>query len=132
MYAIKSGKLVSAVQRNHRFLSFDPLLTQSAKRIGGVTGDGLKLLQEKRGGGGGLNQEVVHAMHPALLGPGLDQMNQKMISGLCASFDALSGNGVNTLDLWEWCKHSITIASTRAVWGPKDPFESETLRSAFW
>ena len=132
MYAIKTGKLVSAVQRNHKNLSFDPYVTAAAKRMVGITGVGLHLLQEKHNGGCGINQDIIHAMHPALLGPGLDEMNQKMISGLCSSIDALSSDGENTLDLHAWCKHSITVASTRAVWGPKDPYQSESLRSAFW
>ena len=132
MYIVKTGKLVSAVQRNHKLISFDPFLTASAKRMAGITGKGLTLLSDKPGGGGGINEEVVHAMHPALLGPALDVMNQKMISGLCSSVDALSSNGENPLDLHAWCRHAITVASTRAVWGRKNPFESESLRSAFW
>ena len=132
MYIVKTGKLVSAVQRNHKIISFNPFLTAAAKRMAGITGKGLKLLQEKQYGGGGINEDIIHAMHPALLGPALDLMNQKMISGLCSSVDALASNGKNPLDLHAWCRHSITVASTRAVWGSKNPYESENLRSAFW
>ena len=82
MHIINSGKLVSAIQRNHKIFSFDPFLTAAANRMAGITGKGLKLLQEKRGGGGGINEKVIHAMHPALLGSALDVMNGKMISGL--------------------------------------------------
>ena len=132
MYIIKTGKLVSAVQRNSKIISFDPFLTGAAKRMAGITGKGLKLLQEKQAGGGGINEDVIHAMHPALLGPALDTMNQKMISGLCSSVDALSSNEESPLDLHAWCRRSITAASTRAVWGPQNPYESEDLQSAFW
>ena len=132
MYIVKTGKLVSAVQRNHKLISFDPFLTAAAERLAGITGKGLKLLQEKQSGGGGINADIINAIHPALLGPALDVMNQKMISGLCSSVDALCGNEESPLDLHAWCRHSITVASTRAVWGSKNPFESEKLRSAFW
>ena len=132
IYIVKSGKLVSAVQRNHKLISFDPFLTASAERIAGITGKGLKLLQERHSGGGGANEDVVHAMHPALLGPALDVMNQKMISGLCSSVDAFASNPEKPLDLHAWCRHAITVASVRAVWGPNNPYESESLRSAFW
>ena len=98
--------------------------------MAGITGKGLELLQEKQRGGGGINEEVVKAMHPALLGPALDAMNEKMISGLCSSVEALYGE--SSLDLHAWCRHAITIASTRAVWGAQNPYESEDLRSAFW
>lgn len=100
--------------------------------MAGITGKGLKLLQEKQGGGGGINEAVINAMHPALLGPALDVMNASMISGLRPSIDALSTQGDGTLDLHVWCRHSITMASTRAVWGPQNPYESEHLQSAFW
>ena len=97
MHIINSGKLVSAIQRNHRIISFDPFLTAAANRMAGINGKGLKLLQEKQGGGGGINKEVIKAMHPALLGHALDAMNEKMILGLCSSVDALSGD--SSLDL---------------------------------
>ncbi len=100
--------------------------------MGGITGKGLTLLQERENGGGGVNEEVLAAMHSALLGPSLDVMNAKMISGLCSPINALASIGDRPLDLHAWCRHSITIASTRAVWGPKNPFESEDLRSSFW
>ena len=131
IHIVKTGKLVSAVQRNHKLISFDPFMTAAAKRMAGITGKGLKLLQEKRCGGDGINETIVNAMHSALLGPALDVMNQKMISGLYSSVDALWVNGESSLDLHAWCRHSITVASTRAVWGPKNPYESENLRSAF-
>lgn len=132
LHIVKTGKLVSAVQRNHKIISFDPFLTAAANRMAGITGKGLRLLQEKQGGGGGINEDVIHAMHPALLGPALDVMNQKMILGLCSSIDALSSNRELSLDLHAWCRHSITVASTRAVWGSKNPYESDNLQSAFW
>lgn len=53
----------------------------------GITGKGLKLLQEKQSGGGGVNEEIVAAMHPVLIGPALDVMNRKMTSGLCSLFE---------------------------------------------
>lgn len=123
---------MSAIQRNHKVISFDPFVTAAANRMGGITGEGLKLLQEKQNGGGGVNEEIITAMHPALLGTALDVMNKKMILGLCSSVDALLDYGDSPLDLYAWCTGSITIASSRAVWGPKNPLESENLRSAFW
>lgn len=72
LYVINSANLVSAVQRHHKVISFDPLLTAAANRLSGITGDGLKLLQETENGGGGLNNKMLQSMHPALLGSGLD------------------------------------------------------------
>ena len=126
------NRLVPAIQRNHNLISFDPFSTAAAKRMGGISGPGLTLLQEKQTGGKGLHADVVNAMHPTLSGRSLDIMNQKMISGLCPSIDALPGKAESVVDLHAWCRDAVTIASTRAVWGSKNPFESQELRDAFW
>lgn len=97
-----SGRLVPAVRRSHKTISFTSFSTAAAGRMGGITGKGLKLLQEKQSGGGGVNEEVVAAkaaMHPVLIGPALDVKNGKMILGLCPSIDALSNQGDSSLDL---------------------------------
>lgn len=70
IYVISSASLVSAVQRNHKTISIDPFLTAEANRMAGIQGKGLKLLQEKENGGGGINNDVIHSMHPVLLGSG--------------------------------------------------------------
>jgi hypothetical protein len=130
-YVINTAKLVSAVQRNHRTISFDPFLTAAAERISGIKGKGLKLLQETENGGRGLNNAVLHAMHPALLGSGLDTMNKNMIVNLQTSIDNLATqHGV--IDLHLWCRHAITIASTDAVYGPLNPYKSQVVQDSFW
>jgi hypothetical protein len=81
-YIINSPSLVAAVQRNHRIVSFDPFLTGAANRMAGIKSPGLELLREEQNGGQGINNKLLHSMHPALLGTGLDRMNEKMIKFL--------------------------------------------------
>ena len=131
-YVIKSASLVSAVQRSHKTISFDPFLTTAANRLAGIHGKGLKLLQDTENGGGGVNSKVVHSMHPALLGPGLDAMNRNMIHNLQTSIDKLESQHEVSLDLHNWCRHAIAVASTDAVYGPLNPYKSEQIEEAFW
>ena len=59
-YVVTSAKLMQAVQRNSKIISFDPLLTAASSRIAGVHGPGLNLLKEKESGGHGLGYAMQH------------------------------------------------------------------------
>jgi hypothetical protein len=133
-YIINSPSLVAAVQRNHRVISFDPFLTGAANRMAGITGPGLELLREEQNGGQGINNKVLHSMHPALLGAGLDRMNEKMIKFLKLSVDELATtHDVNTsFDLHAWCRHAITVASTDAIYGSKNPYKEREVEDSLW
>ena len=131
-YVINSASLVSAVQCNHKTISFDPFFTTAANRLAGIHGKGLKLIQETENGGGEVHSKVVHSMHPTLLGPGLDAMNKTMIHNLQISIDKLESQHEVSLDLHNWCKHAIAVASTDAVYGPLNPYKSDQIEDAFW
>jgi hypothetical protein len=132
IYVINTSKLVSAVQRNHRYISFDPFLRVAAERVSGIVGKGLRLLiQEPENGGHSLNNALLHAMHPALLGSGLDGMNRNMTGNLQASIDSLAAERA-PFDLHMWCRRVITIASTDAVYGAMNPYKSQEVQDAFW
>jgi hypothetical protein len=132
IYVINTAKLVSAVQRNHRTISFDPFLRVAAERVSGIGGKALRLLvQEPKEGGHSLNNALLHVMHPALLGSGLDGMNRNMVANLQASIDGLAAER-GAFDLHMWCRRVITIASTDAVYGALNPYKSQKVQDAFW
>ncbi|KAJ4301953.1 hypothetical protein N0V90_004049 [Kalmusia sp. IMI 367209] len=133
-YIVNSPSLVAAVQKNHRVISFDPFLTGAAKRMAGITGPGLELLREEQNGGQGINNKVLHSMHPALLGTGLDRMNEKMIKFLKFSMDELATTrNINTsFDLHAWCRHAITAASTDAIYGLRNPYKDREVEESLW
>ena len=93
---------------------------------------GLKLLQVKENGGGGINNDVIHSMHPVLLGSGLDRMNSTTIKNLQISIDKLESRHDVSFDLHTWCRHAIVVASTDAVYGSLNPYKSEEIEKAFW
>ncbi|KAJ6035725.1 hypothetical protein N7540_000004 [Penicillium herquei] len=131
VYVIRSPKLVSAIRRHHRTMSFDPLVTRSAKCVGGISGPGLELLREKESNGQGLGHEIIVAFRPTLLGDGLDQMNKTMFDCLHQSVQQLkSHEGV--LDLYDWCSLVTTVASTDAVYGALNPYSDSKARQSYW
>ncbi|KAJ5709762.1 hypothetical protein N7493_010053 [Penicillium malachiteum] len=123
-YVITTSDLAAAVQRNSKTISFDPLLVAAANHLAGITGDGLKLLDDTSNGGSGVSKHILHAMHPALLGQNLDEMNRNMIERLEVFLNDLYTNAVKAelVDLHGLCRHAITVASTDSVYGPLNPY----------
>ncbi|KAI5258665.1 cytochrome P450 [Aureobasidium subglaciale] len=132
VYLVNKSSAVKDVQRNSKVITFDPFLDSAAERMVGVSAQGLKLLRGKEKGGGDLNRKVVKAMHPTLLGPGLDVANRNMINNLVKSVDELASLGNKSFDIYAWCKHAIAVASTDAVWGEKNPLKDPEIEAAFW
>ncbi|KAL2827939.1 cytochrome P450 [Aspergillus cavernicola] len=130
IYLISSPTLLQAVQRNSKTISFDPFLTSSADRLAGIHGPGLELLREKQAGGQGISQAVIHAMLPTLTGKPLDRMNERMVRLLGPLVDELAMG--DTVDLYAWCRHAITAASTDASYGPLNPYKDQKIEDAFW
>ncbi|KAJ5115091.1 cytochrome P450 [Penicillium alfredii] len=130
-YVITSPALLQAAQRNNKFLSFDPFLMTSTERIAGVhSRKVLKLLRGKQSGGDGIAGEIMHAMTPTLFGTALDRMNERMVELLPPFVDELGD--APTLDLYSWCQHAITVASTDATYGPLNPYKDKVVEDAFW
>ncbi|KAL4864695.1 hypothetical protein BDV12DRAFT_200858 [Aspergillus spectabilis] len=129
VYLVTSPTLLQAIQRK-KSLTFDPFLTFTADRIAGIHGPALELLREKQTGGQGGNQAIVHAMHPTLTGSSLDHMNERMSRLLTPLVDELSQ--CETIDLYAWCTHAITKASTDASYGPLNPYKDREVEDAFW
>ncbi|OJJ44465.1 hypothetical protein ASPZODRAFT_72081 [Penicilliopsis zonata CBS 506.65] len=132
-HLIASPSILQAVQRNNKTVTFDPFLQSTAERMAGISNpQTLQLLREKSSGGGGLNQTVVHALLPTLTGRPLDRMNEKMASLLSPLVDELVEQDNQVIDLYGWCRHAITVASTEASYGPLNPYKDAEIEDAFW
>jgi hypothetical protein len=131
VYVIKSPELVSAVKRNHRSMSLEPLLNRTAQYAGGIKGRGLELLQGKESQGQGLGHHTVTMMRPTLLGEGLDTMNSKMMECVQRSVEELRSQ-CGTVDFYAWCTHAMTIASTDAIYGELNPYKQRKARDSYW
>lgn len=100
--------------------------------MAGVNAEGVKFLKDSESGGKSISKDVVHAMQPSLLGSALDEMNQTMANNLCTSVDEMVTVDGKSLDLYLWCRRAVTVASSKAVWGPLNPFDDPDVEAGFW
>ncbi|KAL2822899.1 cytochrome P450 [Aspergillus granulosus] len=129
VYLVKSPAILQAIQRT-RALTFDPFVTFTTEKLAGIRGPTLEALREKQSGGGGGNQALLHAMHPTLTGKPLDRMNARMVELLSPLIDELAKR--DEVDLYGWCQHAITAASTEASYGPANPYQEKSVEDGFW
>ena len=59
-------------------------------------------------------------------------MNRTMVCGLSELLDELEGRESSKIDLWEWVRHVVTIATTESTYGPMNPFKDKDVEEAFW
>jgi hypothetical protein len=131
-YLITTGKLLAAVQRNNKSISFEPLLTPMSERMAGIKGKSLDILTSKVAPEGPmLMTRNLHAIHPHLLGDGLNAMNRRMIGFLKVSLDNLSEKS-ETFDMYRGVRHAVSIATTDAVYGAQNPYRDPNVEQGFW
>ena len=132
VYIVRSASLVAAVQKQRKDIGLEPVLTFMLNRLGGIAGPGFKLLQDTRAGGGGLNQLLHHTMARFLLGPGLKSLTRAMLQKFETLLDDTIERQRKPFDLYIWCRNTITIASTDAMWGSNSPFRSDVIKEHLW
>ncbi|KAJ5358371.1 cytochrome P450 [Penicillium cataractarum] len=130
IHVVASPGLIYAVQRNNKIISFDPLLTIVAKQVAGLQGDALNIIREVESEGHGLGREIMNAMIPTLTGKSLDKMTHQILRSLRPFFDDL--DGIHTVDLYDWCRHAITVSSTDAKYGHLNPYKDRATADEFW
>jgi hypothetical protein len=130
IYIINSTDLIPMVQRQFRILDFAPLEAKAAMNVMGATAAARKILVRD-----GFRYPILFdkAIHPAVTpGPKLDALNAAVIKEVSKAIDALIDQAPKTLKLYEWIRKQITATTTEAVYGPKNPFRSDSLQAAYW
>jgi len=138
-YIVSSADLVAAVERNQKTISFFPFVSAMSPRLfdiprHGSTMDIINQNINKDQGDWGLVHETSKGMH-ASMSPGLnlDKMNRNMLHIMEEYFNELSAEGEATVDLFEWIRPRVTVASTEAIYGPGNPFKRQPdLGNDFW
>jgi hypothetical protein len=130
---ITTAKLLAAVQRNNKWISFEPLLIPMSERMAGINDKkGLGTLCSKIDPEGpNLMARSLHDIHPTLLGEGLNDMNERMIGYLVASIDKLSQE-TEELDIYRWIRNAVTVATTDAVYGSRNPYKDPKVEQGIW
>ena len=134
VYIVTSPDLVSAVNRNSKALAFNPFIAQLGKRITGHDEATSQIVQHNLNGEQGPGYVIeVHDGHLAALSPGkdLEDMTEAYLGEVSKLLDSLET--AKEIDLFAWTRRSVTISSTRAIYGPENPFnKSPSLADAFW
>ncbi|KAL2212819.1 putative cytochrome P450 [Sarocladium strictum] len=132
MYVVTDADLVLKIQKQHQTIAFPPLATAFSTRTAGtsqqareaIEANDFHMLHKS-------NDVLVEALKP---GENLDSMNRIMLGDIGKSIESLepaAGESVR-IKFNEWLKATLTRATTRSVYGPKNPYEREGVVDAFW
>ena len=134
VYIVTSPDLISAVNRNSKALAFNPFIAQLGKRITGHDEHTSQIVQHNLNGeqGPGYVTEV-HDGLVAALAPGkdLEDMTGAFLREVSTILEGLEKD--KEVDLFAWTRNTVTISSTRAIYGPENPFnKNPNFVDAFW
>lgn len=143
MYVVTQPELIQLAQKQHRTLAFPPIEAKFATTVVGLSPEAQAILARNVNGDDGdhgLSMETYAAMRAALHpGPALDDMNRAMLVEIGKALDLLlqpAATGEKTtcrrLGLHAWLQDKLTVATTRAVYGPQNPFDDKQVADAFW
>lgn len=130
LYVVNSPRLVPAVQKLHKTLSFAAVAAASA-RIFLVSKQGREVIARGLMQDGSYTANFGAAIHPALApGAHLNHMNRAAARSIAASLDARQAWGPQETNLFDWVRDQIVLATSDAVYGPHNPFrDPEVLQS---
>ena len=134
VYIVTSPDLVNAVNRNSKKIAFNPFIAMLGKRITGHDEVTSQIVQHNLNGELGSGYVIdVHDSIVASLVPGKDlqQTTKTMLSQLSNYFEALTTDA--EIGLFEWTRYTVTMCSTRALYGSGNPFDRDpNFADMFW
>lgn len=72
------------------------------------------------------------AIHPAVSpGNALDAMNRASVEVIAESLKDLYFGGSSSVRMFEWIRHEILSCTTKAVYGPQNPFQDSTIEASW-
>jgi hypothetical protein len=134
LYVINSMSLIPTAQKQFKTLAFPPLEAMAAKNICGSSKVANDILDTNINGDDG-PRSYSASHYPAVRvplspGKGLDAMNRVMAEKVATSIDGMRTN--QSVKLFEFISHEITIATTDSVYGPQNPFKDPKVEESFW
>lgn len=138
MYIVNTPELIQVIQKSPKKLAFPPITAKFANQLCGVSKRARDILAVNVNGDDGdwgLNMESTPLMKRALQpGPGLDGMNRVMVGNVAGSLDGLIREGEESVQigLHGWLRGLVTMATTEAVYGPRNPYRDLKVRDSFW
>ncbi|ELR04278.1 hypothetical protein VC83_08087 [Pseudogymnoascus destructans] len=139
IYVITKPELVARVDRQNKFFSFAPIVSEFSSVTCGTSKAANEILSQNllgEHGNWGLCEDMVIGMRESLKpGENLDKMNVIMAKEVCRSLDQTKpedGKDARIIQLSAWVADVVTMATTKSVYGPENPYEREDIRDAFW
>ncbi|TLD14907.1 hypothetical protein PspLS_10793 [Pyricularia sp. CBS 133598] len=135
LYIVNFRPLISAVQAQFRTLSFCPLEAMFLRNIIGINDSTNAIIRRDLNSDGGYFMQFPKYIHDAVFpGPGLDSLNKRAIQVIAESLErlTLSPNAARKVKLFEWARHEILMATTEAVYGPRNPFREPKMEKAWY
>ena len=135
VYVVTSIDFINAINRSSKVLAFNPFLAELGKRITGhdeatkhIVGRNLNN-EDGPGYVPDIHDGTISSLAP---GPALESMTGEMLVEAEKYFENLKSGTV--IDLFAWIKRTVTMCSTRAAYGPANPFNQDPERyvKAFW
>lgn len=121
------------MQRQVRTLSISPMMVRVFSNFMGVSKRALGIMGrdpiEDHGFVHQITLETGKGLNP---GPNLDDLNAKAVNILNTSLGALCAKkSPTTVKMFEWASHEIMLATTNAVYGPRNPFKDSAVQDAY-
>ena len=142
IYLVNDPALIIAAERMPKALSFGPFIVALLPRLFDVDSRVMKYISNNVDGSQGkwgFIHDITQGMHHALApnSPNLDAMIKVTLQRMLDTLDKLSGTGDSNvgeeIELFAWVRKDFAIASTDAIYGPKNPFsQNPNLQNDFW
>ncbi len=138
MYVVTSPEWAQAIHKSHKSLRFNTIVCQAMKNVFLMDEPAMELIEHNANGEDGTRSGILLEMHDMLgsvLAPSqdLDDMNRSILSEVLPAINGLAKNGTQQIQLWGWLRYRFSVASTTAIWGPKNPFLLyPDVEPAFW
>ncbi|VUC35731.1 unnamed protein product [Clonostachys rosea] len=134
LYVINSLSLIQPVQRQIKTIAFAPIEAQAAKGVMGVGPAGNAIIgSDQMFEDDSYLSTFVPSTHPALSpGPGLDSINGDASNFLAKSLADCSAGGPKRVELFAFVRRQLFLATTEAIYGPKNPLRDPGLEQAWY
>ena len=137
LYIINSPDLVLAVQRNAKVFNSGPFTAKFAAQVFALSEETeaiwLKNVDGEEGDWG-FHSDGMKGIHKALASgkPDLDNLNNAMLRNITGFLGKLGNEAQSEIPLLNWLRHEMTVATTGAIYGLKNPFRAREVEDGFW
>jgi hypothetical protein len=135
IYVICAPELVHSAFRIPKVLSFEPFVIESSRRAFNITEEGMKIIEAPPKVEGGENYlSAIHKSMFEAMAPGasLLEMNSRVLATMAQYLDQI-GNDEQPMNLYQWVRDVLTIATADALYGPKNPVsDNKKLVDYLW